>query len=269
MKSLSRAASLFLDALIIALILTWLAGGIPWHGHLLLKHGADPRRAAVLLTLLAAWLSSRTRHKSRVIFFVSRIHGLLLQSRWRWGILGVTFLGSVAVSIAQTLALRYPLYDVGLFHQILWSLANGHAFASSISKAGDFLQDHLSPSLALLTPFFWISQSSPLTLAFLHSSLIFGGVAAWVYLAERLSGLTESKRNQLAAATLIFSLSFESLWGNLRWGFHENSIYFCSFSWAIAFLILENIPPILLLLLFLVAAASHLPLAAGIDVSLT
>ena len=98
----------------------------------------------------------------------------------------------------------------------------------------------------------------------MHPLFIFGGVAAWVYLAERLPKTSPELRQKFAACTLVFGLGFDSLWGNLRWGFHENSVAFLSFSWALALFLSEvELPPgvrrlrsLITLLLVLVAAGS-------------
>ncbi|MEO5970963.1 MAG: hypothetical protein ABIQ95_13625, partial [Bdellovibrionia bacterium] len=174
---------------------------------------------------------------------------------------------------------------------------------------------------------FQLFGETPKFLPVVQVLLIFGGGAAWIFLAERSGGLPELKpkpkpepggvdsgvtlggeidyfRNSevlgprpptlrhlfhllrkaraasepqsnstLAAATMIFVLSFDSLWKNLRWGFHENAIAFCSVSWALALLfssalgsrpVLKNI---LIVVLFLLAAGSKeillLDIAAG------
>jgi hypothetical protein len=93
--------------------------------------------------------------------------------------------------------------------------------------------------LALLTPFYWLTGSSPYVLAVLHSALLFGGVAAWVRLAECLPGASRTTRSRLAGCAALFAICFDSLWGNLRWGFHENAIAFCSLSWALTLLIVR------------------------------
>jgi uncharacterized membrane protein len=148
------------------------------------------------------------------------------------------------------------MYDVGLFHQILWSLAHGYGFTSTISGAGNFLNDHYSHSLVFLVPFYWIAGSSPLILGILHPLLIFGGAAAWLFLAERLPGVAIERRNRIACATVIFILGFDSLWGNLRWGFHENSISFFALSWAFALFFSRRAQPLVILPLLLISAGA-------------
>jgi uncharacterized membrane protein len=110
------------------------------------------------------------------------------------------FVLSAGISVLQCLSLRTPLYDVGLFHQVIWGLAHGYGFSSSISGAGNFLLDHFSPSLVLLVPAFWLSASSALTLLVIQPLLVFGGVAAWIWLAETL------EINVLAASVTVLAL---------------------------------------------------------------
>lgn len=237
---MKRALIWAFDLLLLALLAIWLNGGVEWEGKRLLKHGADLRRAIVALSILVAWLSPYARATSLWVRVALKFHALILEPRWRWSLFALVAGWGVTVCAYQALAMRYALYDVGIFHQILWSLAHGLGFNSTVSKAGNFLLDHLSPSLALLTPVYWLSGSSPLALPIVHPLLIFGGVAAWVWLAERAPGASPELRRQLAAATLVFGLSFDSLWGNLRWGFHENAIAFVALSWALALVFTDS-----------------------------
>lgn len=225
-----------IDVVVFAFLVTWVIGGIPCHGKLLLRHGADPRRAALLIALAGAFFVPSWRQSSLILSGVRSVWRKLLELRWRWLLLGLACLWAIGLGVAQGLAIRFPVFDVGIFHQILWGISNGHGFTSSVSGAGNFLVDHFSPSLALLAPSFWLTGASPLTLAIVHPLLIWGGVAAWIYLAERAPGTSAGGGSTLAAFVLLFALGFNSLWANLRWGFHENSIYFAAMSWALALL---------------------------------
>lgn len=228
------------DLLIALLVAIWLGGGIPWGARTLLRHGADPRRAALIVGFVGAWLFKRFEpdafYSSRVIRWARIALDRLREPVVRAAVLGGCAAWAIALGVAQTMALRAPLYDVGIFHQILWGLSHGYGFLSTVSKAGNFLLDHLAPSLALLTPVYWLTGSSPLTLAIVQPLLLYGGVAAWVYLASRVPGAKPELRAELAAAATVFGISFDSLWGNLHWGFHENTIAFCALSWAFALL---------------------------------
>ena len=239
----AQAVARGFDLLIATLLLVWFAGGIPWGGRVILRHGADPRRAALLALAIGAWFF-RTEfpavfQSSRAIRWSRKALDRLHEPRIRWATLALGTLWAIGLGVSQTLALRSRLYDVGIFHQILWAISTGHGFLSTVSRAGNFLMDHLSPSLALLAPVYWLSGASPLTLAVLQPLLIFGGAAAWIYLAERAPGAKPARREELAAATTLFALSFDSLWGNLGWGFHESSLAFFTLSWAFALLFLH------------------------------
>ncbi len=208
-------------------------GGIGWGGRMHLTHGADLRRA-LILSIAAASVWREFRAQSRVIALLRGFAKILEASkraRWSLWVFGLAL--SLVVAALQTSALRYALYDVGIFHQILWSFIHDFGFRSTISGAGDFFRDHLSPSLALLSPIFWASDSSPYCLGFSMVALISIGTAAWLRLAERIC---ESGSNVPAAAAL-FIVSFDSLWANERWGFHENALYFAAMSWAVSWFI--------------------------------
>lgn len=262
-KSLIRAY----DALVLLCLALWLAGGIPWHGKTLLKHGADPRRAALIVGFLGL-LSPALRQRSRVLA-AARSAGLqLLEPRWRRRLLLGAMLWGSALGALQTLAFLVPSWDVGIFHQVVWSFLHGYGFWSSISLAGNFLMDHLAPSLALLAPVFALTGSSPLTLPMLTPFLLFGGAAAWVYLGARCPGASPRLRAHLAGATALFAVSFDSLWGNLKWGFHENAIAFAALSWAVALLLTRSPRCWLILLLLLVTAGSKEILLLDVAIAL-
>ncbi|HUP57302.1 MAG TPA: DUF2079 domain-containing protein [Bdellovibrionota bacterium] len=228
-----RALARILDTLVLLLLGVWLAGGIPWNGKLLLKHGADPRRAALLLGLVLFAVAS-LRSRSLVVRAVERVVDRLEKSsRLRWAVLAAVATFASVLGALQALALRYPLWDVGIYHQIVWNLSQGQGFGSSLSGAGDFLRDHLSVSLALLAPLMDLTGASPLFMPVIQPWLVFGAVAAWIYLAERLGG---PAKGWLPAAVLVFGVWFDSLWANFRWGPHESMIDLVALSWMFALL---------------------------------
>jgi hypothetical protein len=55
-----------------------------------------------------------------------------------------------------------------------------------------------------------------------------------LYLTENLPGVPGERRNWIAAGATVFIVGFDSFWGNLRWGFHENITAFVGLSWALA-----------------------------------
>lgn len=255
--------ALFFDLWVGFFLAIWVMGGLKIHDHLYLRHGADPRRAALIFAVLGYVASPILREKSLWIRGALGFAKLLTRAWVRWIIfLGIAIFATI-LAVYQTLAFRVTLYDVGLFHQIFWCIGRGLGFHSTVSGSGDFLQDHLAPSIVLLVPFFKLFQESPLFVPVAQVFLLFSGGAAWVFLAENVPGVAQEFRQKLAAATLVFFLTFDSLWGNLRWGFHENAIAFVGLSWSFALLfggegsrIREDIRKWIILLLLVISALS-------------
>ncbi len=210
----------------------WLGGGVErWPVEI---SPSDFRRLAwVLFGIL--FFAPPLRERSLLVTLGQTVWKVLVErSVWRWALLAAVAGWAVLLGAFQTLALRFTIFDVGIFHQVLWSMVSGEGFWSTLNYGnGNFLSDHFSPSLALLAPFFDLLGRSPLALGILQPFLLFGGVAAWVRLAERMPGLAPEARGRLAAGALIFGVTFQSVWANLRWGFHENSIGFLAMSWAL------------------------------------
>ncbi len=259
MWSKNKSSALIIDLLILGFLGIWIVGGVPWNHHVYLSHGADSRRAAIIIALFTYYRIPASRETSLFLRAGARFWSLLQTSSFRWCVYGVFSLMAVIAAVLQALAMDVTLYDVGIFHQILWNLNQGFGFQSTISGAGNFLQDHLSPSLALLVPLFRASGESPLFLPIVQAVLLYGGAAAWVYLAERLPKGSELARQQIAGAVVLLIFSFDSLWGNLKWGFHENAIGFCAVSWALALLTLGPTRiwrSALILVLLMITAAS-------------
>lgn len=229
----------------------------------LLHYTIDVRRMLLLVGGLAAWKSVPFRAESRVVKLLLVAWEGLQTRRGRWTALALVALWGSITGVFQALALRFPQYDVGLFHQIIWNIAHGNGFQSTISRAGNFLLDHLSLTLAFFAPFFWITGDSPLTLPVLHPLLLMGGVAAWVWFAGNAPGLNAQERNHFASMALLGGVFFDSLWGNRTWGFHENALAFATSSWAFALFFADPASSprawrrkALILGLFLISAAS-------------
>ena len=56
------------------------------------------------------------------------------------------------------------LLDLGYYVQVIWNIANGRWFATSL-KPPTFLADHFSPALAGLAPLFWAAPGARTLLA--------------------------------------------------------------------------------------------------------
>lgn len=78
-------------------------------------------------------------------------------------------------SLARHHTLRSTVYDLGIFHQVLWNTARLRPFVTSL-KHMSYLGDHFSPSLVLLAPLEWL----PLPLdALLISQAAAAALTAW------------------------------------------------------------------------------------------
>lgn len=262
-KSRSKLWILVLDLLIGLGFALWLSGGIAWGDRVILRHGADPRRAALILlfaslvVIFRAPMSPIAMALQKSVFVRSalQIAKGFAEQRTRlkvwWGVTAL----SVLIGVAQALGLRFTMFDVGIFHQVLWGISSGHGFVSTVSGAGNFLLDHLALSLTVLAPAYWISDSVTM-LAIIHSLLIWGGVWAWVKSAEKLLPAA-------AGPTLLFAIGFDSLWANLRWGFHENSVAFFALSWAIYWALTRRIAWVVAALMVFAFSKETLLLCAG------
>lgn len=250
-----RLPAFLFDALVTILLAIWLFGGIPFQGKVLLTYAPDLRRSVGLLLLLGVTIRSVSPRLKAYLEFslwiaaISRTLDFLRESRHRYLVLGIWTGFGVLTSILQAYALEVTQYDVGIFHQVLWSLGEGQGPWSSISRAGNFWMDHTALSLVTLLPFFKLVGGHPLFLPIVQPLLINGGLAALLYFVDHLPKVINSPSDPsldsrpafsfqqiLGISTLTAILCFDSTWLNRGWGFHENTIaFFCSL-WGFALL---------------------------------
>ena len=93
------------------------------------------------------------------------------------------------------------VYDLGIFHQMLWNSARGDWFASSL-KHMNYLGDHFSPSLILLAPLTWLPRSAELLLI-AQAATVVGTAHCIRALARRELG-SERGAFILGVATLLY-----------------------------------------------------------------
>ncbi|MFN8549101.1 MAG: DUF2079 domain-containing protein [Candidatus Eisenbacteria bacterium] len=87
---------------------------------------------------------------------------------------------------ARHLRLNSTGYDLAIESQVLWNLAHGHGFASSI-EVPNYLGDHFVPSYALLAPLYWLWDDVRMLLAAQSLWLALGAPAVY-RIARRRSG---------------------------------------------------------------------------------
>jgi len=208
-----------------------------WFFHL--AYPADVRRVFLGLLIACCLFSAKAR---RGLFFVRLWRGtfaaLTRRPQWRTRIAFAFALLLIAKGTLKALALEYPLFDVGIFHQLLWNLSQGNGFRSSISGAELFLRDHLVLSLSVFAPFYRLAALNSWTLGaapgFLTGALLALVFLAWWFLAERFPSATPRQRDWVSSALVLAAFGFETFYGNLHWGLHENLAGAAFLSWALA-----------------------------------
>lgn len=220
---MAKVLSKVLDFLVFLSLGLWLLGTL---------HGADARRIALVLVLIGFSFFSEA---SLWVLGIKRIWKKLDHVKTRRILLGCIFALWAIRGIAQSLAIRFPVFDFGIFHQLMTSLAYGRGFFAPISQAPFFLSDHFVISMALLTPLYRLTHEAIWTLPIIHAGLFSLAVWAWMKIAESRIDGTESIRTLLSKTVLLVGILFESHWANLTWGFHENAIAYASFSWMVYF----------------------------------
>ncbi|MCX7945264.1 MAG: DUF2079 domain-containing protein [Deltaproteobacteria bacterium] len=81
------------------------------------------------------------------------------------------------LSILRHNRLNSAIYDLGLFDQIIWNIAHGRLFESSI-KGFNYLGDHFSPILIVFAPLYWIWEDVRMLLIAQTAIISFGGYYA-------------------------------------------------------------------------------------------
>jgi uncharacterized membrane protein len=131
--------------------------------------GADVERGLWLfLGFLFFWLlfvlsgGIRPQITQRIVSaweaMAARAERALSPSRAAWFLAGGILLYAgfwSAFSIARHEALNSSGFDLAIQHQVLWNLAHGRGFESSI-EVRNYLGDHVALTLPLLTPVLWI-----------------------------------------------------------------------------------------------------------------
>jgi hypothetical protein len=122
------------------------------------------------------------------------------------------------------------LFDLGLFDQIVWNTAHGHAFRCSVHRL-HFLGDHFGPALLVVTPLYWL-VSSPVALLAVNALCV--GAAAWpLFLAAKARGLTR----EASSVLLLAFLAYPSCTSIAVYDFHPDLL---ALPWLMAALYFES-----------------------------
>ncbi|MBI5527650.1 MAG: DUF2079 domain-containing protein [Deltaproteobacteria bacterium] len=104
-----------------------------------------------------------------------------------------------ALSIWRHSIYNSSMYDLALFDQLIWNMAHGRFFESSI-KGFNYLGDHVSPILILLTPLYWIWEDVRILLVFQSAAI---AAAAFPFAAAATGALRSRTAGVMMAAVFL------------------------------------------------------------------
>jgi uncharacterized membrane protein len=133
-----------------------------------------------------------------------------------------------ALSIWRHSIFNSSTYDLALFDQIIWNMAHGRFFESSI-KGFNYLGDHVSPILVLLAPLYWVWEDVRLLLVF-QSVVI--AAAAFPFASAAAGALGNRTAGVMMAAVFLLypNLGYVNLFD-----FHPEILLVPTFTFAVFF----------------------------------
>ncbi len=162
-----------------------------------------------------------------------------------------------AQSILRHQLLNSAGYDLAIEDQLLWNLAHGHGFASSI-EVPNYLGDHFVPSYALLAPLYWIWDDVRILLA---------AQSGWLALGAPAMFRIALRRSSDPLVALVFGLTYlflPAVGFMSRFDAHWVTAALPVLLWAIAMWEEERRLPWAVLLLFSLTLREEVGLASGL-----
>lgn len=137
-----------------------------------------------------------------------------------WIILAFFAIVFSSISLLNHFNFRTYGLDYGMFNQALFAYSEGKSALFTQGLFGDeinYLCDHYSPILILLSPIRWIAGTYGLLIV---QILVLLSSAFFIYKTSILKGI----HHQIALMLSVFSLSFWCVYGALAYDFHTNVI---------------------------------------------
>ena len=134
----------------------------------------------------------------------------------------IAFFATIFSSISLLNHFNFRTYglDYGMFNQALFAYSEGKSALFTQGLYGDeinYLCDHYSPILILLSPIRWIAGTYGLLIV---QILVLLSSSFYIYKTSILKGI----QHQMALMLSIFALSFWCVYGALAYDFHTNVI---------------------------------------------
>jgi hypothetical protein len=159
-----------------------------------------------------------------------------LVMRW-WLVFGLLVLGIVP-RLVWLDQLWGDDYDLGIYHNLVWNLAEGRGFWSDV-LGRSHLGEHASPLVALFVPFYWLSPSAVWLVAAQGVAVaVVAGAAMW-FAELRLAAVTDVGRRRWAwIAMLALTLGYAPLWS--AWWHDPQPVLWGAAGLAVALVALER-----------------------------
>jgi uncharacterized membrane protein len=110
-------------------------------------------------------------------------------SRWRHLPYLILLVGGTLFLITEALLNHRALgtgYDLGIYDQVVWNMAHGRPFATTLVYETNGYYDHLEPVLALISPLYWLWPDVRVLLVLQAVALALGSLPIYLYARRRL-----------------------------------------------------------------------------------
>ncbi len=118
-------------------------------------------------------------------------------------------LGAVTLSVLALLHHRAlgTGYDLGIYDQVVWNIAHGRLFQTTLVYETGGYYDHFEPILALIAPLYWLVPDVRVLMILQSLALALGSLPIYLFARERLAPYLPSRRATTGFA-LLFALSY-------------------------------------------------------------
>jgi uncharacterized membrane protein len=110
-------------------------------------------------------------------------------SRWRHLPYLILLVGGAVFLITEALLNHRALgtgYDLGIYDQVVWNMAHGRPFATTLVYETNGYYDHFEPVLALISPLYWLWPDVRVLLVLQSVALSLGSLPIYLYARRRL-----------------------------------------------------------------------------------
>jgi len=112
-----------------------------------------------------------------------------IYDRWRHLPYLILLVGGTVFLITEALLNHRALgtgYDLGIYDQVVWNMAHGRPFATTLVYETNGYYDHFEPVLALISPLYWLWPDVRVLLVLQAVALALGSLPIYLYARRRL-----------------------------------------------------------------------------------